>query len=88
MDLKRFAKDYKEYSLDHGWTIILHKEYELYRSKENYTVLDQEDDLLMKLHLENSDLVHFQKAAWNLNYKINAVNKTITVLNEPEEFEE
>ncbi|USK31713.1 hypothetical protein LIT25_13620 [Bacillus sp. F19] len=88
MNLKKFTKDFKEFSLEHGWKVVMHKEHELFRSKDKYAIIDAEDDVLLKFYLENEDVVCFKKTIWNLDCKINSASKVITVFNEPEVFDE
>ena len=88
MNLKKFTKDFKEFPLSDGWKLVMHKDFELFKSRENYAIIDAEADVLLKFYLESPEVMCFKKTVWNLDCKLNCASKVLTVFNEPDLYDE
>ena len=73
----------KSNPLQYGWTLIADSSYQLFTNKNQYIVIDEDHDVMIRFTVQEHEVEVFS-SNWNLNYKLNIGFKTIKILNAPE----
>lgn len=76
-----------EHALASGWTLLAHPAYKLYFNENSYIVLDEDKSVILNFTINDIE-IEFLESAWSTEFKININKRMITIINEPEIFDE
>jgi hypothetical protein len=70
---------YENYNLIHGWKLIMQFNFALFSNKDEFVIIDADDEYIARFSVTNDGIIDFKKTSYGLNPKIDFNNKTIKI---------
>jgi hypothetical protein len=69
----------EKYNLVHNWKIIMQYNFALFKNKDEFVIIDHNDEYIARISINNAGVIEFKKTLYDLTPKIDFNNKTIKI---------